>query len=133
MATSYDSRQYSLLRFNCMPIGITMSVIYRRTLSLLLVVCGIALILRPAAALSSSPKVLINEFMPRPSSGTPEWVELFNPTPLPIDVTGWRIDNSVIGGTQMRFPAGSVIQSNALLVITRTGDILGVSDTVQLL
>src|SRR5215213_8536104 len=107
-----------------------MSVSSRRVLSLMLVVCGIGLMLRTAAAQSSSPKVLINEFMPRPSSGNPEWVELFNPNPMPIDISGWRIDNSVVGGTQMLFPAGSLIQSNSLLVITRTGDILGISDTI---
>src|SRR3954453_860275 len=90
--------------------------------------------LGPVAALSSSsPVVLINEFMPRPSSGAPEWVELYNPNPILIDVSGWKIDNSSVGGTQMLFPAGSLIQSNSLLVITRTGDILGVSDTIQLL
>jgi hypothetical protein len=68
-----------------------MPVRSRRFVSLLLMVCGIALLMRPATALSSSPVVLINEFMPRPSSGAPEWVELFNPNPMLIDVSGWKI------------------------------------------
>jgi hypothetical protein len=68
-----------------------MSVSSRRVLALVLVVCGMMLMSRPIAALSSSPKVLVNEFLPRPSSGTPEWVELFNPNPMLIDISGWKV------------------------------------------
>jgi hypothetical protein len=81
----------------------------------------------------AAPTILINEFMPRPSSGDAEWAELFNVGSLAIDISGWKIDNNTVGGTQMVLPAGSVIQSNSLLVITRTGDILGISDTIKLL
>ena len=71
-----------------------MPIRVRRIISLLLVVCGLALLVRPRAALSHSTGVLINEFMPRPSSATPEWVELFNPNPMLIDVSGWKIEHS---------------------------------------
>ncbi len=87
-----------------------MSVSSRRVLSLLLLVCGIALMLRPAAALSSSPKVLINEFMPRPSSGNPEWVELFNPNPVPIDISGWKIYKDAKNGFSFRYPPNLTVQ-----------------------
>ncbi|MEO7911480.1 MAG: lamin tail domain-containing protein, partial [Roseiflexaceae bacterium] len=110
-----------------------MPVRSHRVISLLLVVCGIALFVHPAVALSSSPTVLINEFMAGPNSTSIEWVELFNANSVAVNVSGWKIDNSVLGGTQMVFPAGSLIQSNSLLVITRTGNILVISDTVQLL
>jgi hypothetical protein len=67
----------------------------RRVIALLLTVCGIALMLRPAAALSSSsPVVLINEFMPNTGADSTmsEWVELFNPNPFSVDVSGWKLD-----------------------------------------
>ena len=67
-----------------------MPVRFRRIFSLLLIACGLVLILRPVAAQPSSPAVLINEFMPRPSSGA-EWVELFNPNPYDVDIGNWKI------------------------------------------
>src|SRR5215216_4564399 len=63
-------------------------------------------------ARAAGPGIMINEFMPRPSSG-PEWAELFNTGSTAIDISGWKIDNSTIGGTQIVLPAGSVIQSNS--------------------
>jgi hypothetical protein len=36
-------------------------------------------------------QVWINEFMPRPNTGGKEWVELFNPNPIAVDLTGWKI------------------------------------------
>src|SRR5689334_18891591 len=46
-----------------------------------------------------TPQILINEFMPRPSSGS-EWVELFNPNPVDIDLSGWKIDDNTISAPQ---------------------------------
>jgi hypothetical protein len=48
------------------------------------------LLARVPLALSSSPPVLINEFMPR-TAGGPEWTELFNPNPFDVDLSGWKI------------------------------------------
>lgn len=107
----------------------------RRIFSLLLVACGLALMLRPAAALSSSsPVVLINEFMPRPSSGV-EWVELFNPNPYDLDIGNWKIDDDTIGGSQTTIAAGTLIPANGLLVISLSTNILNDSgtDVAQLL
>ncbi len=38
--------------------------------------------------------LVINEFMYRPFSGDPEWVELFNPGPKAIDLRGWRLSDA---------------------------------------
>ncbi len=35
-------------------------------------------------------EVFINEFSPRGSAGV-EWVELYNPSPSPVDINGWKI------------------------------------------
>ena len=106
----------------------------RRVISLLLMACGLALMLRPAAALSNSPGVLINEFMPRPSSGA-EWVELFNPNPYDVDIGNWKLDDDTIGGSQTTIAIGTLIPSNGLLVISLSTNILNDTgtDAAQLL
>ncbi|MCL5030049.1 MAG: lamin tail domain-containing protein [Bacteroidetes bacterium] len=39
--------------------------------------------------------IVINEIMYAPTSGEPEWIEIFNTTTFPINLNGWRIgDNS---------------------------------------
>ena len=106
----------------------------RRLTLLLLIAISLAppLLATPAARASAMSLILINEFMPRPSSGNPEWVELYNAGPVDVDVSGWKIDNAADGGILIPVPAGSILQSNSLLVITRTGDILGIADTIRL-
>lgn len=37
--------------------------------------------------------VVINEFLPAPSSGNPEWVELYNPTSSTIDLSDYYFDD----------------------------------------
>ena len=97
----------------------------RRVVMLLLMACGIALILRPVAALSSSSAVLINEFMPNTGADTtmPEWVEFFNPNPFAVDVSGWKIVDDTISHPQTTISAGSVMQPNSLLVVFLTTNI----------
>ena len=72
--------------------------------------------LRPVAAQSSSSVVLINEFMPNTGADTttPEWVELFNPNPFSVDVSGWKIVDDTIGHPQTTISAGSVMSAEQL-------------------
>src|SRR6266487_826471 len=65
-------------------------------------------------------QVWINEFMPRPNTGGKEWVELFNPNPIAVDLTGWKIDDDTIGGTQIAISPGAILPANGLLLITST-------------
>ena len=37
--------------------------------------------------------VLINEFMPAPTPGHEEWLELYNPGESAVDISGWKIDD----------------------------------------
>ncbi len=74
-----------------------------------------------------SPLILINEVMHYPSSGV-EWVELYNPGTVPVDLSGWRIDDSVIGGPHTVIGEGVVIAPASLLVIPLTSAILNNND-----
>ncbi|MCG8346656.1 MAG: lamin tail domain-containing protein, partial [Chloroflexales bacterium] len=103
--------------------------------SLLLLGTLIALPLESAGAASiQTPQLWINEFLARPDAGNEEWVELFNPNPFAVELTGWKIDDSVIGGTQIPIPAGTILPANSLLVVSRNGNIFGnKNDGIQLL
>jgi beta-lactamase superfamily II metal-dependent hydrolase len=54
--------------------------------------------------------ILLNEVMPVPKGNKPEWVELYNPTPQAIDISGaWLDDIAGGGGAPVQLPAGTVI------------------------
>ena len=76
---------------------------------------------------AQSPLILINEVMHYPSSGS-EWIELYNPGTVPVNLSGWRIDDSVIGGPHTLIGEGVVIAPNSLLVIPLTSAILNNND-----
>jgi len=67
---------------------------------------------------ASANDILINEIMadPSPVIGLPEWefVELFNTTPLKIDLTGWKF---LIGETEKTI-LSAAIEPNSYLVLT---------------
>lgn len=49
----------------------------------------------PESVLAASmPRIRISEFMPRPLSGEPEWVELINDGTEAVDLSGWKIGDS---------------------------------------
>ena len=90
---------------------------------------------------SSSPTVLINEFLPVPGAPDGEWIELVNSTDAPIDLMGWRLDDRDDGGSETyqistQRLGGSIIPSGGYLVFTKkeTGLILtNTTDHVRLL
>lgn len=54
--------------------------------------------------------IVINEIMPNPNSPNPEWVELYNPTGVAIDISGMWIDDLVGGGgSPKQIPASTTI------------------------
>ena len=63
-------------------------------------------------------KILINEVETNPAgSDTSEFVELYNPTPIDIDVSGWTISPSATWKT-LEIPDGTIIESNSFLALT---------------
>lgn len=55
-------------------------------------------------------KVRINEVLMAPTSPSNEWVELYNPTGQPVDVSGWYVDDVAGGGGSPKaIPSGTVI------------------------
>ena len=54
-------------------------------------------------------QVKVNEFMPAPATGN-EWVELYNPTSLTVDVSGYKVDDVAGGGGAPKtIPSGTTI------------------------
>jgi hypothetical protein len=111
-----------------------MSIRSRHLVGLFLLICVLALPARPSAARSTTPVLLLNEFMPKPSSGA-EWVELFNPNPFDVDVGGWKLDDETVGGSQTTIVNGTLIGANGLLVVSLATNILNDTgtDAAQLL
>ncbi|MFW6068398.1 MAG: lamin tail domain-containing protein, partial [Chloroflexota bacterium] len=68
---------------------------------------------------------LISEFLYDPSgSDEAEFIEIANPTPEPIDLSGWSISDAVSPDDfedTRRFPPGTVIGARAALVIALSG------------
>ena len=62
--------------------------------------------------------ILINEVETNPAgSDTSEFVELYNPTPADIDVSGWSISPSATWKT-LEIPTGTIIGANSFLALT---------------
>jgi hypothetical protein len=111
-----------------------MPVRSRHLVALFLLIYALAPPVRPLAARSSTPVILINEFMPKPSSGV-EWVELYNPNPFDVDLGGWKLDDETVGGSQTTIAAGTLIGASGLLVVSLATSILNDTgtDAAQLL
>ena len=63
-------------------------------------------------------KILINEVETNPAgSDTSEFVELYNPTPIDIDVSGWTISPSATWKT-LEIPEGTIIEANSFAAFT---------------
>lgn len=63
---------------------------------------------------------LMNEIFSRGVPADPDWIEIYNASNSPIDITGYKIyDGGGNGGTKPKklFPAGSVIPANGFLII----------------
>ncbi|MBK9097181.1 MAG: lamin tail domain-containing protein [bacterium] len=66
--------------------------------------------------------VVINEIMYAPSTGEPEWVELFNRTNNPINLKKWKLSDASSSVTI--FSSDKFIPANGYIVLTRDSSIL---------
>ncbi len=67
--------------------------------------------------------IVVNECLPAPSSG-PEWIELFNPKSVSVDVSGAYVDDAAGGSSPQQIPSGSVVPANGVLLVNLSGSIL---------
>lgn len=65
-----------------------------------------------ADSADSPSRLRITELLPAPLPGEAEWIEIFNPTNQPIDLTGWTI-----GDLARRTPLSGVIPARSYLVV----------------
>lgn len=65
--------------------------------------------------------VLINEILPSPtgSDANEEWIEIFNQNETEVDLSGWKITDTVGRITTYTFPQGSKISPRGFLVLSR--------------
>ena len=65
-------------------------------------------------------EVMMNEIWSRGVPGNLDWIEIYNPSSLPIDISGYKIyDVGGQGGTKPKkgFPAGTVVPAKGFYVI----------------
>ena len=72
----------------------------------------------PALSQSSPDSIVINEVEINPTNGA-EYVELYNPTSQPIDISGWFISPSSIW-KKFEIPSNTIIESESFLAFTHS-------------
>lgn len=81
---------------------------------------------RGAANSNSLPpaRIVMNEIYSRGTATDPDWIELFNDSPMVVNLTGWKIyDNGGQAGTRPKkvIPAETIIPAYGFYVITTEG------------
>ena len=69
-------------------------------------------------ATNPAPRVgplVINEIMYNPAAGGSEFIEFYNLTNMPLDISGWTVE-----GAEFTFPAGSVAAANSFVLLLKT-------------
>lgn len=68
-------------------------------------------------------QVVLNEFMAKnettiANEGTyPDWVELYNTSASPVDISGWALTDDPARPTRFIFPAGTLVSGNGYLLV----------------
>ena len=80
--------------------------------------------------------ILINEFLPDPNTlYTEEWIELYNPLDVDVDISGYILDDITTGGTAAyTIPSGTVISAFGFIVFYQSTTSLALNnggDTVN--
>jgi len=75
------------------------------------------------AEASSPTNLVINEFVSNPSSGN-EWVEIYNPSSSPVDITGWRIQDGAEPAHNFGPSLSGIIPGQGFVAVESTTSIL---------
>jgi hypothetical protein len=86
---------------------------------------------------SKNPEVVISEFMASNGSDNPpvteegqlrdgngqasDWIELYNQTEFPVDISGWGLSDDADDVFQWQFPAGTVLPARSYMVLFASG------------
>lgn len=71
--------------------------------------------LLPGLSAQADSVVVINEIHYQPESASQEFVELYNPLSVDVDMSGWRFD----GGITFDFPEGTILPARSHRVVAR--------------
>lgn len=71
----------------------------------------------PLKMFAPAASIVINEIMYSPVNGMPEWIELYNNSSLPADLSGWKIRDAFTTPASVTLPNGTQIQPGGYLVI----------------
>lgn len=77
--------------------------------------------------------ILLNEFLPSPSGGAPEFIELINLGTAPVNLSGWKLDDGEGGSSPFTIPAGTFIQPGQLLTFDAPVALNNDGDSARLL
>jgi len=72
------------------------------------------------STITANEPVVVNEIFSRGIATDPDWVEIYNPNPIQVNITGFKIyDSGGQAGTKPKkeFPVGSFVPANGFLVI----------------
>jgi len=79
-------------------------------------------------------QVVINEVLPAPSGGAPEWVELYNTTASVVDISSCYIDDIAGGGkAPYQILPGTILPSHGFWTLDRTDYFNNTGDDVRFL
>lgn len=76
--------------------------------------------------------ILLNEFLPAPSVGGSEFIELINVGGAAVDISGWLIDDAEGGSAPQTLPSGTVLQPGEIRAFNFSG-LNNTGDSVRLL
>jgi len=83
----------------------------------------------PPQPIDSNAIIMLSEFLANPvGSDSQEWIEIYNPTEWPIDLTGWQLDDSD-GGSKPFILTDFTIESKQHLVFNRADTKLALNNS----
>jgi hypothetical protein len=92
-----------------------------RVSAFILILCTVGL---AARTVDGSTNVVINEFELNPPGDDyapgAEFVELYNPTSLPVDISGWTVSSTHGVPVTLKIPPGTTIPPKGFHIVTHT-------------
>lgn len=77
-----------------------------------------------------SKAIILNEILPKPKAGTDfEFIELYNNSDLVVDISSWKLDDLLSGGSSpYTIPQGTIINPQTYLVFYKTATKIALND-----